>query len=252
MAILDIIFYPASRRYQFFLPPGGNQFFFHLHGVSSCLMASFYLALQLSLTVIYSTSVCTIAIFLPLACHVWALLSQTAICLQWMRFMAIFIRPCGRVSQQYLFSLAAMPHGDILFSLAATPHGSILFHIAAMPHGDTAFVLAVRSHGEINVFFASRLWSIFYLPHSGSSASGQSLICFLCLTVICLTVCYIFLASRSIAQINIQSASWQCLMACYICSASQPCPSSILIPIQPHRRASPGKIIIYSASPPHL
>jgi hypothetical protein len=34
--------------------------------------------------------------------------------------------------------------------------------------------------------------------------------------------------------------------------ASQPCPSGILIPISPQRRASPGDIIIYSASPLRL
>ncbi len=70
--------------------------------------------------------------------------------------------------------------------------------------------------------------------------------------VICLMACSIDPASHGIVWINIQSASWQCLMEYFICLASQLFPTGILIPISPQHCAYPGDIIIYLASLPRV
>jgi hypothetical protein len=103
----------------------------------------------LAAAAIYGTSVHTIAIFLPLAHHVWALLSQATICCNILFGLAAV--PHGDI----LFGLAAMPHSNILFRIVAVPHNDILIRLAAMPHGNILFGLAAVPHGDINIFFAS-------------------------------------------------------------------------------------------------
>jgi hypothetical protein len=79
--ILDVIFYPTSRQYHFFLCLMGVTFllppwrFLLPHGnIIFGLAAAPHVGILFGLMA-FSTSVCMTAIFLLLACHVWALLS---------------------------------------------------------------------------------------------------------------------------------------------------------------------------------
>ncbi len=195
------------------------------------------------------------AIFHPLACHVRPLLSQMAIHLRWfhltaisifslphsgnwsffcllgfsLRLTAIFFWPC---------SCAWWPHfirpcGCSLWRYFIWPCGRALQQYFIRPCSRASRQYFIQPWGRASwqyQFFSSQgndQYILCLTAHGGSSTSWQSLICFLCITVICFVECYIYPASHGIVWINIQSALWQHLMEYYICLASQPCPSGV-------------------------